>query len=82
MPFRKFKPWRIYGRFNTRMFKLLLRKKKRTHRLPLYIDPEIASSDIIVENPLSEDFFQQFNSNNVSFNYPQHLKIPEVKVCE
>lgn len=82
MPYRKFKPWKQYGRYNTRFFKNILRKKNQTERLPFYIDSEVASSNIIIEDPLDKNFFNQFNSANVLFEYPQHLNVSQTKVCK
>lgn len=81
MPYRKFKPWKQYGRFNTRFFKNILRKKKETDCLPFYIDPELAASNIEIYDPVDKNFFNQFSHENVTFENPKHLSKPQIEVC-
>ena len=80
MPFKKFKPIKQWGRYNTRSFKHLLRLKHKTDADVLQIDQEVKQLGIKIQDPLSPDFFKQFEKREENFTLPMHLRKKSLEV--
>uniref|UniRef100_A0A915P722 Uncharacterized protein n=1 Tax=Meloidogyne floridensis TaxID=298350 RepID=A0A915P722_9BILA len=74
MPFQKFRPIKQFGRYNTLMFRDFNRRNNLKDAHVLQIDPEIKQAGIKIQNPLSRDFFKQFEKKNENAAFPLHLR--------
>jgi len=80
MPFQKFKPIKQFGRYNTLMFRDFNRRNNLKDAHVLQIDPEIKQAGIKIQNPLSRDFFKQFEKKDEDAAFPLHLRKKSLKV--
>jgi hypothetical protein len=83
MPFRKFRPLRQWGRYNTKIFKnILIARNKRV--VEPYSDPDfIKDMGATVYNPLEPDFFKQFEESATPPKYssPENFFQQSHEVC-
>lgn len=63
MPFKKFRPLRQWGRYNTRIFKEIL-KARNKRSMPAFVAPH----GIVVHDPLDPNFFKQFQPEHTDHN--------------
>nr|CAD2167824.1 unnamed protein product [Meloidogyne enterolobii] len=79
MPFQKFRPIKQFGRYNTLMFRDFNRRNNLKDAHVLQIDPEIKQAKIKIQNPLSKDFFKQFEKKDENAAFPLHLRKKTLK---
>uniref|UniRef100_A0A1I8BPD8 39S ribosomal protein L37, mitochondrial n=1 Tax=Meloidogyne hapla TaxID=6305 RepID=A0A1I8BPD8_MELHA len=74
MPYRKFRPLKQWGKYNTRLFRDFNRRINKIESDVLQIDPEIKQMGIKIQNPLIPNFFEQFEKKDENFAFPKHLR--------
>lgn len=61
MPYKKFRPLKQWGRYNTRIFKEIL-KARNKRNMPPFIAPE----GIVIHDPLDPEFFKQIRQEQTN----------------
>lgn len=72
MPFAKYRPWKQFGRYNTRILKNAFRRQNNQDMPSFYVDPEVVKAGIKIEDSLNPNFFSALN-NETQFTQSQKL---------